>query len=67
MYMKDKKFDVHLRLNERQYYYLKGTCDAYGIKPAEFLRMIIDSAQAKEKANGVDPLEDITSNKHNIV
>lgn len=64
MYQKNKNHTVTVRLNERQYYYLKGTCDKYGIKPSEFLRLVIDQAQSKEK-NGGELIEDLqTNNNH---
>lgn len=63
MYQKNKNHMVTVRLNERQYYYLKGTCDTYGIKPSEFLRLVIDQAQSREK-NGSELIEDLQTNSN---
>ena len=42
MYTKDKGFRVTLRLNERQFMFVKDSADRYGVSPSDFLRMVIN-------------------------
>lgn len=60
-YYNDKTRTITVRLTEKQYAYLQGTSDAYGIKPSDFLRLVVDQAMYREiKGKGID--EDITTN-----
>lgn len=63
MYIGNKINRITIRLNQRQYDYLKGTADTYGISPSQFLRLVIDQVYYKNK-KGVDLIENIETNNN---
>lgn len=46
MYTSDKKERITLRLNEKQFNYVKENADILGVSPSEFLRMVINATIA---------------------
>lgn len=44
MNIKDKTNRITLRLNDKQFYFIKSSADVLGVSPSEFLRMIVNSA-----------------------
>lgn len=43
MNVKDKTNRITLRLNDRQFYFIKSSADVLGVSPSEFLRIIVNS------------------------
>lgn len=76
MYTKDKSNRVTLRLNERQFEFVRMQADVMGISPSEFLRVVINTVMssfdgsAKEKLGkymeGVGREND-KANKHDFL
>lgn len=50
MYTKDKATRITLRLNEKQFEFVKLSSDCLGVSPSEFLRMVINSTMATSTA-----------------
>lgn len=51
MYTNDKTNRITLRLNDKQFEYVKENADLLGVSPSEFLRMVINATIAlAEKA-----------------
>lgn len=55
MYTLDKKERITLRLNEKQFAYVKTSADFLGVSPSEYLRMLVNMVMStddliKEKA-----------------
>lgn len=46
--MNDKKYRITLRLNERQFMFVKNSSDMLGVSPSEFLRMVVNMAQVAD-------------------
>ena len=42
MYTKDKTVHINLRLNAKQFAYVKASADALGVSPSEFLRIVLN-------------------------
>ena len=52
MYMKDKNTRITLRLNEKQFNFVRNCADSLGVSPSEYLRITINVAIAsKERAD----------------
>ena len=49
MYTKDKLNRITLRLNERQFGFVKAQADILGVSPSEFLRMVVNASLATSK------------------
>ena len=43
MNLKDKTNRITLRLNDKQFNFVKASADVLGVSPSEFLRMVINS------------------------
>lgn len=43
MNMKDKTNRITLRLNDKQFGFIKNSADVLGVSPSEFLRMVVNS------------------------
>lgn len=43
LYLKDKTNRITLRLNERQFEYVKKQSDILGVSPSEYIRMLLNS------------------------
>jgi uncharacterized protein (DUF1778 family) len=58
MNLKDKTNRITLRLNNKQFNFVKASADFLGVSPSEFLRMVINSTMvmAEEKANVIGGL-----------
>lgn len=65
----DKKFRITLRLNERQFEYVKFGSDTLGVSPSEFLRMVVNMAMVSEEKSGKGKIgrENDKANRNNIV
>lgn len=50
MYTKDKSNRITLRLNDKQFDFVKANADILGVSPSDFLRMVINSSMATVKA-----------------
>lgn len=50
MYLKNKEKRITVRLNEAQYKYLKESADTLEMQPSDFLRLVIDTTRATNKA-----------------
>lgn len=50
VYVNDKTNRITLRLNDEQFYFVRGNADQLGVSPSEFLRMVINSALCTAKA-----------------
>lgn len=46
MYTKDKCTRITLRLNERQFAFVKNNSDTLGVSPSEFLRMVVNATMS---------------------
>lgn len=46
MYTGDKAQRITLRLNEKQFAYVKRSADLLGVSPSEFLRMVINTTMS---------------------
>lgn len=44
MYTKDKSQRITLRLNQRQFDFVKSSADIMGVSPSEFLRIVVNTA-----------------------
>lgn len=42
MYLKDKSTRITLRLNDRQFHFVKQSADILEVSPSEFLRLVIN-------------------------
>lgn len=51
MYTKDKSNRITLRLNDKQFEFVKSCADMLGVSPSEFLRMVVNSSMASAAAN----------------
>lgn len=49
MYMKDKGTRITLRLNDKQFSYVKNSADILGVSPSEFLRLVINQTMNMDK------------------
>lgn len=49
MYTKDKALRITLRLNERQFDFVKSNADIMGVSPSEFLRIVINTTMSATK------------------
>lgn len=49
MYVNDKNQRVTLRLNNRQFQFVKERADSLDVSPSEFLRMVINAAMTSEE------------------
>lgn len=58
MYTQDKIKRVTIRLNTDQFDFLQYSADQLGVKPSEFLRMVINSAMASSRGSGKKSNED---------
>lgn len=50
MYTKDKVTRITLRLNEKQFDYVKTSADVLGVSPSEFLRMVVNLTMTADNA-----------------
>lgn len=68
MYTKDKSNRITLRLNDRQFEFVKGSAERYGVSPSDFLRMVINSTMfaAADREEG-QRRENEQADKHDIV
>lgn len=46
MYTKDKSQRITLRLNEKQFAFVKANADVMGVSPSEFLRIVVNTAMS---------------------
>lgn len=55
MYTKDKSNRITLRLNDRQFAFVKTSADLLGVSPSDFLRMVINASMKTqgEKINAM--------------
>lgn len=77
MYTKDKVARITLRLNEKQFEFVKENSEILGVSPSDFLRMVINSTMAisnrsvdkfKEKiVEEAKGRENDKADKHNFV
>lgn len=49
MYTKDKSNRITLRLNDKQFAFVKANADMMGVSPSDFLRIVINSAMSTVK------------------
>lgn len=49
MYTKDKSNRITLRLNDKQFAFVKANADMMGVSPSDFLRIVINSAMSTIK------------------
>lgn len=49
MYTKDKSIHITLRLNAKQFDFVKVRAEALGINPSEFLRLVLNAFMAGSK------------------
>ena len=49
MYTKDKSNRITLRLNDKQFAFVKANADMMGVGPSDFLRIVINSAMSTVK------------------
>ena len=49
MYTKDKQQRITLRLNEKQFQFVKMSADVIGVSPSEFLRMVVNAAMFSQR------------------
>lgn len=42
MYTGDKSHRITLRLNEKQFNYVRESAELYGVSPSDFLRMVVN-------------------------
>lgn len=75
MYTQDKKQRITLRLNDRQFDFVKCNSDVLGVSPSEFLRMVVNASMATSQAvsqriknmEGAAGRENDKADKHDIV
>ena len=73
MYTKDKSNRITLRLNDRQFAFVKASADLLGVSPSDFLRMVINASMKTqgEKINamtkGAKGRENDTANIDDLV
>lgn len=53
MYLKDKSTRITLRLNERQFQFVKQSADILEVSPSEFLRLVINQTMNMNQKEGV--------------
>lgn len=51
MYTKDKSTRITLRLNQKQFDYVKQSADIIGVSPSEFLRLVINQTMNLNKGD----------------
>lgn len=51
MYLKDKEHRVNVRVNDKQFKFLKETSKAIDVSLSEFMRMVFNSAMLLNKTN----------------
>ena len=67
MNLKDKTNRITLRLNDKQFNYVKASADVLGVSPSEFLRMVINSTmvltdeKVKKNTGGLGRANDKTN------
>lgn len=49
MNLKDKTNRITLRLNDKQFNFVKATADVLGVSPSEFLRMVVNASMVSSK------------------
>lgn len=49
MYTKDKSVRMTIRLNVKQFEFVKASADAFAVSPSEFVRIVINSSMAGKK------------------
>ena len=49
MYLKDKEHRVIVRVNDKQFKFLKETSKTLDVSPSEFMRMVVNSAMVSTK------------------
>lgn len=49
MYTKDKSVHINLRLNAKQFEFVKARAEVLGINPSEFLRLVLNAFMAGAK------------------
>lgn len=63
MYTKDKTQRITLRLNEQQFAFVGTICEALGVSPSEYLRMMINLAMSSaKKADSATDMAKSTAN-----
>ena len=50
MYTKDKTQRITLRLNERQFEFVRQNADVMGVSPSEFLRIVVNTTMSLSDA-----------------
>lgn len=48
----NKSQRITLRLNEKQFYFVKQSAENYGVSPSDFLRLVINLAMANAQRDG---------------
>lgn len=51
MYTKDKSQRITLRLNEKQFEFVKKSADFLGVSPSDFLRMVVNVSMSTADAS----------------
>lgn len=69
MYTKDKSNRITLRLNDRQFDFVRGSAERYGVSPSDFLRMVINSTMfaAEDAREEGQRRENEQASEHDIV
>ena len=49
MNIKDKTNRITLRLNDKQFNFVKASADILGVSPSEFLRMVVNASMVSAK------------------
>lgn len=49
MYLNDKKNRITLRLNDKQFQFVKDSAELVDVSPSDFLRMVINATMVTEK------------------
>ena len=49
MNLKDKTNRITLRLNDKQFNFVKASADILGVSPSEFLRMVVNASMVSAK------------------
>ena len=65
MYTKDKSTRITLRLNDRQFAFVKASADMMGVSPSEFLRIVVNSAMSTVKLPEMVKLEEEGDGREN--
>lgn len=50
LYTQDKKERITLRLNQKQFDYVKTSADFLGVSPSEYLRMLVNLTMSTDEA-----------------